>query len=253
MLTCIMKTDAYRNSPLHAGNPCSGVYFYGIPMYPTVSHCIPLYPAVSPISRCIPLHPAISPHIGGPDIMKNILRSTGLGRIARRSNTRLSTSKHARSTADTLLILDWKICVAFPRMYEITHADMSRKQMDTGTVHRVLGRIAHGPNMSSPRAASARSRPCRCSPLRRPPTLGRCGTSRPSCARSEPSRGSRKRALRPRERQASEWTESGVPSTDPTAIGPGARGTCARRRARAPVERALHACVTVTEADDEPS
>ncbi len=80
---------------------CYPAVSHCIPLYdPMVSLCIPLYPAVSPISRCIPLYPAvsrciplypavsrcilpytpyppISPHIWGPDIMKNILQSTG--------------------------------------------------------------------------------------------------------------------------------------------------------------------------------
>ncbi len=74
-----------------------------------------------------------------------------------------------------------------------------------------------------------------------------------SCTRSKPARESRERALSPRERQASECTKSGVPSTDPKAAGPGAHRTFARKRVRGPVERALRACVKVAEADDEPS
>ncbi len=107
-----------------------------------------------------------------------------------------------------------KICVAFSRMYEISHAacrHVSRKQMHTGTVHCALGRIAHGSNVSCPRAALTCA-PCRCPPRRPPPTLGRRCTSRPSRARSELARGSRERTLSPRERQASECTESGVPT-----------------------------------------
>ncbi len=121
-------------------------------------------------------------------------------------------------------------------MYYISHAactHVSRKQMHIGTVHSALGRIARGPNVSCPRAVSARA-PCRCPPRRRPPKLGRRRTSRPSCARSEPERGSRECDLSPRKRQASECTESGVPSIDPKATGSGVRGTCAPQRARAP-------------------
>jgi hypothetical protein len=84
--------------------------------------------------------------------------------------------------------------------------------MHTGTVHCALGRFARGPNVSCPRAASARAPcRCRCPPRRRPPSA-----NAPSPASSS-ARGSRERALSPRERQASEGTESGVPSTDPTA------------------------------------
>ena len=77
-----------------------------IPLYPSVSRCIPLYPAVShcliplylpypaisrciplcpAVSRCIPLYSPVSSHIWGPDIMKNILQSTGWSRSVSRS------------------------------------------------------------------------------------------------------------------------------------------------------------------------
>ena len=57
----------------------------------------------------------------------------------------------------------------------------------------------------------------------------------------QPAGGSLERALSPRERQASECTESGVPSTDLKAAGPGARGERARKGERARPSRARSA------------
>jgi hypothetical protein len=58
--THIWRT-CFRRSLFNYRDPCSGVYFYSIPLYPAVSAsscCFALYPAVS---RCIPQYPAVSP------------------------------------------------------------------------------------------------------------------------------------------------------------------------------------------------
>jgi hypothetical protein len=60
----------------------------------------------------------------------------------------------------------------------------------------------------------------------------------------QPARGSRERALNPRGRvkpASAPTTESGVPTTDPTAAGPRARDTCSRRRARPSSARSARA------------
>jgi hypothetical protein len=107
------------------------------------------------------------------------------------------------------------------------------------TVYCALGHIARGSKVLYPRAASARA-PCLCPPRRRPPTLWRRRTSRPSCARFEPARGSRERALSPRKRQASECTR--VRRAEHRSEGRRSRGvwnvrakaSARARRARAP-------------------
>jgi hypothetical protein len=55
-----LAVQSYPPSPI--SHPCTGVYFYGIPLYPAVSRFIPHTPLYPAVSCCIPLYPAVSCH-----------------------------------------------------------------------------------------------------------------------------------------------------------------------------------------------
>jgi hypothetical protein len=197
MQTCVMNADAYRNNPLRAGTHCSRANV----SFPRAASA--RVPCSCPPAR------ARKPRARS-ESMRACQASECTESAEHRFDGRRSRGAwNVRAKASALVERALRACVT------VAETDDCRTELGPACVAMVVARGTCALRRRTSRLSCARPGPH----ARKPRTRAREGIApRVRCARAlSPARGIRERALSPRERQASECTEPGVPSTDPTA------------------------------------